>query len=130
MFRKYRGDSSIEVKEIRDVSDDSTDDVTDSVFVEFNEVDRGEPTEGDRGETLRFELSYMDSPYIDNMSFFQGYRKHHKLAFVLKEIDEVKGEYKINIDVVHFPGKLIPTYRAKLPKSVADDKAEDASHNH
>ena len=118
--RKYGSESSEEVMNYRDASDDTTDDVTDSVFVAFSEVDID--------DTIEFELSYMDSPYIDNVSFFEEYGTHHKLAFVLREINEVDGKYEINIDVVHFPAGLIPTYRVELPKSVAEDQAEDASH--
>lgn len=118
--RKYKTESSEEVMSYRDASDDTTDDVADSVSVAFTEVDQD--------DTIEFELSYMDSPYIDNISFFEGYRDHHKLAFVLREINDVGGKYKIDIDVIHFPAKLIPTYRVELPKSVAEDQAEDASH--
>ena len=106
----------------RDASVDTTDDVTDSVSVAF--------TEFGMDDTIEFELSYLDSPYIDNISFFEGYRDQDKMALVLREINEVDGKYEIYIDIVHFPAKLIPTYRVELLESVAKDQADDASPTH
>ncbi len=126
VYRYYgsEGDGEISDEEIvrcRDPSDDTVDDVTDLAFVVFSEVDRD--------DQLEFELSYMDSPYIDNISFFEGYATHHKLAFVLGEVDEVgKGKYEINIDAVHFPAALIPTYRVPLSNAIDEDHAVDEDH--
>ncbi len=121
--RKYESEDSEgvgeEIRRYKDSNDAITDDVTDAVVVAFDEVDRD--------VEIEFELSYMDSPYVDNLSFFEGYETHHKLAFVLKEINtnEETGRYEIDIDAVHFPAGLIPTYRAELSSSGDDTHVEE-----
>ena len=65
---------------------------------------RQRQSEPRQDEHLKFDLSYMDSPYFDNVWMeHPGGGGHFRLALLLKDIDKIGGEYFVKIEALHFP---------------------------
>ena len=89
----------IEVKPaLEDNEDDLIDDVSDFVKVELKFT-------GENGGPFTFELSYMDTPYMDNIWMLHG-NGHHQIALRLLDIDTKDEVHKVTIEVLHFPGDV------------------------
>ena len=59
-----------------------------------------------------FDLSYMDTPYMDNIWMRHGDDSHHQVALRLIDInttiniDTKEEEYSVTIEILHFPGDV------------------------
>ena len=92
-----------ETPSLGDDDDDRIDDVSDYVTVEMtlNWKEHG-MTMG----PLTFELSYMDTPYMDNIWMRHSDGSHHQMALRLVDIDTKNGEHAVKIEFLHFPGDI------------------------
>ena len=111
-----------------DADDDLIDDVSDFVTVEVKltpQVDEADVHEGigtwgwslpscasqettSKNGTIGpfpFDLSYMDTPYMDNIWMRHGH-DHYQMALRLVDIDTKNEEHKVKIEILHFPGDI------------------------
>ena len=77
-------------------------------------------------ESFQFDLSYMDTPYMDNIWLRHADGSHHQVALRLIDINKLKRdedttkrnedpEYSIEIEILHFPGDVYaPTQRLPI----------------
>lgn len=79
-----------------------------------------------------FELSYMDSPYIDNMWIRHEDGSDDRIAVLLRDIDnncpkenEDCGDYRVEIEILHFPDDLLLPVERPPPEEVVS-----GSHRH
>jgi len=61
---------------------------------------------------FEFDLSYMDTPYMDNIWMRHGDDSHHQIALRLIDIDTTinkdtkEEEYSVTIEILHFPSNV------------------------
>ena len=87
--------------------DNRIDDVSDlvAILVQFT---HGKEVIG----PFTFDLSYMDTPYMDNIWMRHGNDSHHQVALRLIDIDTTinidtkEEEYSVTIEILHFPGDV------------------------
>ena len=80
-----------------DDGDELIDDVSDFVIIKVTFNGK---------EPFTFELSYMDTPYMDNIWMRHGDDSHHQVALRLVDIDTKKEEHEVTIEILHFPGDV------------------------
>lgn len=85
-----------------DTGDDLIDDVSDYASVEVTLRWKS----GMQMGPFTFEVSYMDTPYMDNMWMRHSDGSHHQLALRLVDIDTHNEEHKVEIELLHFPGNV------------------------
>ncbi len=90
------------------------DDVSDlvNISIEFTPAHKSkEKMEGSIGPFV-FDLSYMDTPYMDNIWMRHHDGSHHQVAVRLIDIDTKidkdteKEKYSVKIEILHFPGDI------------------------
>lgn len=84
-----------------DNDDDLIDDVSDYVTIEVKLTGKDRMKMG----PFTFELSYMDTPYMDNIWMRHSDGSHHQMALRLVDID-TKKEHEVTIEILHFPGDV------------------------
>lgn len=73
----------------------------------------------------KFELSYMDSPYIDNIWIPHEDGSADRIAVLLKGIDKCPeaikdcGDYRVEVEILHFPDNLLLPVEQAPPEEVA-----------
>jgi len=95
-----------------DADDDLIDDVSDFVTVEVKLTPQETTSKNDTMGPFLFDLSYMDTPYMDNIWMRHGDDSHHQVALRLIDIDTTinidtkEEEYSVTIEIIHFPGDI------------------------
>ena len=79
-----------------DDGDELIDDVSDFVIIKVTFNGK---------EPFTFELSYMDTPYMDNIWMLHS-NAHHQIALRLVDIDTNNEEHEVKIEILHFPGDV------------------------
>ena len=105
-YTKAESDSIKEVKPLLgEEGDNRIDDVSDLVAISilFAPMDT---TKKDTIGVFSFDLSYMDTPYMDNIWMRHGDDSHHQVALRLVDIDTKKEEHEVTIEILHFPGDV------------------------
>ena len=94
---EHAGQHKDEKPALGDDGDELIDDVSDFVMIEVNLTGK---------EPFSFELSYMDTPYMDNIWMLHSNGSHHQIALRLVDIDTKKEEHEVTIEILHFPGDV------------------------
>ena len=142
--RKFRSDPGEDVskdfaRQLGKRDDDGVDDVADVVEVSLKmkhektkESEEHEESEENHSFSFdeTFELSYMDSPYIDNIWVLHEDGRAHRIAVLLKEIDkcpkENEGcEYRVEVEILHFPSDLFLPVEQPPPAEVVKGSHSD-----
>ncbi len=88
-----------------DADDDLIDDVSDFVTVEVKLTPQETTSKNDTMGPFLFDLSYMDTPYMDNI-WMRHRHDHYQMALRLVDIDTKNEEHKVKIEILHFPGDV------------------------
>ena len=115
------GDEKGKNPALGDSDDDLIDDVSDfvTIKVEFSMDPELHHQMANNGEghmkkrlSMTFELSYMDTPYMDNMWMKHGDGSHNQIALRLIDINTKGDKHTVKVEAIHFPGTLFsPTQR-------------------
>ena len=84
-------------------------------------------TTGEDHRELSFAVTYMDSPYIDNLAVHHVGGEVHRIALLLIDIKKDSG-YLVTLELVHFPEDILtPSDRPSYDELVTA-KTPDATH--
>ncbi|MCH8837336.1 MAG: hypothetical protein IIA60_05975, partial [Candidatus Marinimicrobia bacterium] len=106
--RRYKLDRALQLKAGKPALGDNEDDLIDDVsdYVAIKMIITGKDGTEKKPKPFTFELSYMDTPYMDNIWMRHSDGSHHQMALRLVDIDTKNGEHEVTIEFLHFPGDV------------------------